>query len=139
MGPMFRYDRPQAGRYRQFHQFGIEALGSTGPAIDAEVIILAVQLLERLGLSDLNLYINSVGCPECRPLYRDALQEYLREKTQNLCTDCQARFDRNPMRILDCKNPKCGEESQGAPHIVDCLCDDCSSSFCTIKITVRVR
>ena len=133
IGPMFRYDRPQAGRYRQFHQFGIEALGSKGPAIDAEVIILAVQFLEGLGLSELNLYLNSVGCPECRPVYRAALQEYLREKTQNLCSDCQSRFDRNPMRILDCKNPKCGEESHGAPHIVDCLCDDCSSHFSQLK------
>ncbi|MBC8015742.1 MAG: histidine--tRNA ligase [Sporomusaceae bacterium] len=137
IGPMFRYDRPQAGRYRQFHQFGIEALGSKGPAIDAEVIILAVQLLEGLGLSELNLYLNSVGCPECRPVYRIALQEYLREKTQNLCTDCQSRFDRNPMRILDCKNPKCGEESQGAPHIVDCLCDDCNTHFAQLRSLLK--
>lgn len=137
IGPMFRYDRPQAGRYRQFHQFGIEALGSKGPAIDAEVIILAVQLLEGLGLSELNLYLNSVGCPECRPVYRIALQEYLREKTQDLCSDCQSRFDRNPMRILDCKNPKCSEESQGAPHIVDCLCDDCSTHFSQLKSLLK--
>src|SRR5665647_1068344 len=109
IGPMFRYDRPQAGRYRQFHQFGVEALGSKGPAIDAEVIILAVQLLERLGLHDLKLYLNSVGCPTCRPVYRAQLQEYLRGKTENLCTDCQSRFDRNPMRILDCKSPRCAE------------------------------
>ena len=133
IGPMFRYDRPQAGRYRQFHQFGVEALGAKGPAVDAEVIILAVQLLERLGLDDLNLYINSVGCPECRPVYREKLQEFLREKTEHLCGDCQSRFDRNPMRILDCKNPKCNEESEGAPHIVDCLCDDCSTHFNHLK------
>lgn len=133
IGPMFRYDRPQAGRYRQFHQFGIEALGAKGPAIDAEVIILAVQLLERLGLTDLNLYVNSVGCPECRPVYRRKLQEHLSGKTEELCSDCQSRFDRNPMRILDCKNPKCGEASQGAPHIVDCLCDECSDHFEQLK------
>lgn len=138
IGPMFRYDRPQAGRYRQFHQFGVEALGSKGPAIDAEVIILAVQLLQRLGLTELKLYLNSVGCPECRPVYREALQEYLREKTENLCTDCQLRFDRNPMRILDCKNPKCGEESQGAPHIVDCLCEDCSTHFEQLKSLLTI-
>ena len=133
IGPMFRYDRPQAGRYRQFHQFGVEALGSKGPAIDGEVIILAVQLLKDLGLTDLNLYLNSVGCPECRPVYREALQEYLREKTENLCSDCKTRFERNPMRILDCKNPKCTEESQGAPHIVDCLCHECSTHFEQLK------
>jgi len=133
IGPMFRYDRPQAGRYRQFHQFGVEALGSKGPAIDAEVIILAVQLLEQLGLTDLRLYLNSVGCPECRPVYRAQLQEFLREKTDNLCVDCQSRFDRNPMRILDCKNQRCIEESKGAPHISDCLCDDCSAHFEQLK------
>ena len=134
IGPMFRYDRPQAGRYRQFHQFGIEALGSKGPAIDAEVIILAVQLLERLGLKELNLFLNSVGCPECRPVYRTKLQDHLREKTSELCGDCQSRFERNPMRILDCKKEKCAEESKGAPHIVDCLCDDCSAHFEQLKV-----
>ncbi len=133
IGPMFRYDRPQAGRYRQFHQFGIEALGAKGPTIDAEVIILAVQILESLGLTDLNLYVNSVGCPECRPVYRTKLQEHLSGKTEELCGDCQSRFDRNPMRILDCKNPKCGEASQGAPHIVDCLCEECSAHFEQLK------
>ncbi|GMB02089.1 histidine--tRNA ligase [Pelosinus sp. IPA-1] len=133
IGPMFRYDRPQAGRYRQFHQFGIEALGSKGPAIDAEVIMLAVQLLKKLGLDDLHLYLNSVGCPECRPVYREKLQSYLQEKTSNLCTDCQSRFDRNPMRILDCKKEKCAEQSQGAPQIVDCLCDECSEHFSQLK------
>jgi len=138
IGPMFRYDRPQAGRYRQFHQFGVEALGSKGPAIDAEVIILAVQLLKDLGLTDLNLYLNSVGCPECRPVYRESLQDYLREKTEKLCTDCQTRFDRNPMRILDCKNPQCTEESQGAPHIVDCLCPECSTHFEQLKSLLTV-
>jgi len=138
IGPMFRYDRPQAGRYRQFHQFGVEALGSKGPTIDAEVIILAVQLLECLGLHDLKLYINSVGCPECRPVYRDQLQEYLRGKTEKLCNDCQSRFERNPMRILDCKNPTCAEESKGAPHIVDCLCDDCSTHFAGLKALLTV-
>ena len=133
IGPMFRYDKPQAGRYRQFHQFGIEALGSKGPAIDAEVITLAVQLLQRLGLTELNLFLNSVGCPKCRPVYREKLQDYLRDKTQNLCKECQSRFDRNPMRILDCKYEKCGEESAGSPHIVDCLCDECSTHFEQLK------
>jgi histidyl-tRNA synthetase len=133
IGPMFRYDRPQAGRYRQFHQFGVEAIGAQGPAIDAEIISLAVELLNRLGLNDLKLLINSVGCPVCRPVYRTKLQEFFRDKVSQLCTDCQSRYDRNPMRILDCKNETCIEHSQGAPHMVDCLCEVCSSHFTGLK------
>ncbi len=133
IGPMFRYDRPQAGRYRQFHQFGVEALGSKGPAIDAEIIMLAVQLLRKLGLDDLMLYLNSVGCPQCRPIYREKLQDFLREKTSHLCSDCQSRFERNPMRVLDCKKEKCTEQTQDAPHIADCLCDECSTHFNQLK------
>ncbi|HWR45349.1 histidine--tRNA ligase [Sporomusa sp.] len=133
IGPMFRYDRPQAGRYRQFHQFGVEAIGAQGPAIDAEIISLAVEFLNRLGLNDLKLLINSVGCPACRPVYRTKLQEFFRDKVSQLCTDCQSRYDRNPMRILDCKNETCTEHSQGAPHMVDCLCDECSSHFTGLK------
>lgn len=129
VGPMFRYDRPQAGRYRQFHQFGIEAIGAKGPAIDAEIISLAVEFLNKLGLNDLKLFINSVGCPNCRPVYRKKLQEFFQDKLTHLCSDCQSRYDRNPMRILDCKNEKCSELSEGAPHMVDCLCDECSSHF----------
>lgn len=133
MGPMFRYDRPQAGRFRQFHQFGIEALGAKGPAIDAEIIMLAVQFFRRLGLNDLSLYLNSVGCPECRPVYRAQLQNFLRDKLPELCHDCQSRFERNPMRILDCKQENCTRLSQGAPQMADCLCDDCHSHFEQLK------
>lgn len=133
MGPMFRYDRPQAGRYRQFHQFGVEAIGAVGPAIDAEVIIMAVTMLQELGLTDLQLYINSVGCPQCRPVYRETLQAFLREKVTGLCTDCQSRYDRNPMRILDCKNEKCGALTTGAPTVADCLCGECASHFDGLK------
>lgn len=107
IGPMFRYDRPQAGRYRQFHQFGIEAIGLSNPAVDAEIITLAVQFLQKLGLTELNLQLNSVGCPKCRPVYREKLQEFLQDKVEDLCNDCKSRYDRNPMRILDCKNEKC--------------------------------
>lgn len=107
IGPMFRYDRPQAGRYRQFHQFGVEAIGTANPAIDAEIIILATQFLKSLGLNELKLQLNSVGCPKCRPVYREKLQDFLRDKVKDLCPDCQSRFERNPMRILDCKNEKC--------------------------------
>ena len=133
IGPMFRYDKPQAGRFRQFHQFGIEAIGSKGPAIDAEIIMLAVQFLRRLGLQDLTLYLNSVGCPECRPIYRTKLQDFLQDKRAELCHDCQSRFERNPMRILDCKHETCTKLSQDAPHMADCLCDECNSHFEQLK------
>lgn len=125
IGPMFRYDRPQAGRLRQFHQFGIEAIGPAGPSVDAEIIALAVRFFESLGLTDLDLMINSVGCPKCRPQYRLVLQEFLRDKKEELCENCQSRFDRNPMRILDCKEEKCNRLSSGAPQMLDCLCEEC--------------
>ena len=129
IGPMFRYDRPQAGRLRQFHQFGIEAIGPVGPSVDAEIILLAVRFFESLGLTNLNLLINSVGCPKCRPQYRLLLQDFLRDKQADLCENCQSRFDRNPMRILDCKEEKCNRLSAGAPQMVDCLCDECAAHF----------
>lgn len=137
IGPMFRYDRPQAGRYRQFHQFGVEAIGSDNPAVDAEVILLAAQFLRGLGLIDLKLYINSVGCPKCRPVYRERLQAFLRDKLAGFCSDCQSRFERNPMRILDCKNEKCSELSQGAPQMTDCLCDECSDHFQQLQMNLQ--
>lgn len=129
MGPMFRYDRPQAGRYRQFHQFGVEAIGAAGPAVDAEVIALAVNMLRELGLVELQIYINSVGCPQCRPVYRETLQQFLREKVTGLCGDCQSRYDRNPLRILDCKNAACEKLTLGAPVVADCLCTECTEHF----------
>jgi histidyl-tRNA synthetase len=129
MGPMFRYDRPQAGRQRQFHQFGVEALGVPGPNIDAEIILLAVHILQKLGLQDLQLKINSVGCPNCRPVYRKKLQEYFRPHLAELCEDCQSRFERNPMRILDCKVPTCKAVAAGAPHLADSLCEECKAHF----------
>ena len=133
IGPMFRYDRPQAGRYRQFHQFGIEALGIQGPNIDAEIILLAVQILQNLGLKDLKLKINSVGCPKCRPNHREKLQEFFKPNFDELCKDCQSRYDRNPLRLLDCKNPKCQELGVGAPSLEECLCDECKAHFDGLK------
>lgn len=133
IGPMFRYDRPQAGRYRQFHQFGIEALGVNGPNIDAEIIILAVQILEELGLKDLKLKINSVGCPKCRPQHREKLQEFFKPNFDELCNDCKSRYDRNPLRLLDCKNPHCHELGEGAPSLEECLCDECKAHFEGLK------
>lgn len=133
IGPMFRYDRPQAGRLREFHQFGIEALGVPGPNVDAEIILLAVQVLQTLGLQDLKLKINSVGCPKCRPVYREQLQSYFKPHLTELCEDCQGRFDRNPMRLLDCKNPHDHELAEGAPCMEDCLCEECKAHFEGVK------
>ena len=133
IGPMFRYDRPQAGRLRQFHQFGVEAIGPAGPSVDAEIILLAVEYLQSLGLQELNLLINSVGCPECRPQYRKLLQDFLRPRQQEFCENCQSRFERNPMRILDCKEERCNRLSEGAPQMADCLCDECAKHFDGLK------
>ena len=129
IGSMFRYDRPQAGRLREFHQFGVEALGEKNPAVDSEIILLAVDFLSSLGLNDLNLKINTVGCPKCRPVYRQKLQDFFRDKLNDLCQDCQSRFEKNPMRILDCKTDSDKNFMQDAPKIKDCLCDDCREHF----------
>ena len=137
IGSMFRYDRPQAGRYREFHQFGVEALGEINPAVDAEIIILAVRFLESLGLKNLELSLNSVGCPKCRPVYREKLQEFFRDKKDGLCEDCQSRYDRNPMRILDCKNEQCQKLSVGAPEITDCLCEECQEHFSKVQAYLK--
>lgn len=138
MGPMFRYDRPQAGRQRQFHQFGVEALGAPGPNVDAEVILLAVRILETLGLKDLHLKINTVGCPDCRPLYREKLQDYFRPHLAELCEDCRSRFDRNPMRILDCKNEACHALAAGAPKLAECLDEGCRQHFAAVQELLQV-
>lgn len=129
IGSMFRYDRPQAGRMREFHQFGIEALGEENPAVDAEVIMLAMDFLTSLGLKDLKLSLNSVGCPKCRPIYRKVLQDYFRDKLDTLCDDCKDRFERSPLRILDCKTDADKPFMPDAPKITDCLCDECKDHF----------
>lgn len=133
IGPMFRYDRPQAGRMRQFHQFGVEAMGSPSPVVDAETILLAITVLKRLGLKDLKLKINSVGCPKCRPQHRTLLQDYFRPHLKELCEDCQSRFDRSPLRILDCKVDHDKPFMAGAPKITDSLCEECHDHFEMIK------
>lgn len=133
LGPMFRYANVQAGRYRQFHQFGVEVLGSKDPAVDAEVITMAMDFYGRLGLKDLELHINSVGCSECRPVHRQRLHDFLEAKVDKMCKLCQSRFSRNPMRILDCKEDVCQELSKGAPTTTDCLCAECSSHFEKVK------
>lgn len=129
IGPMFRYERPQSGRFRQFHQFGVEVLGADQPIVDAEVISLVWNLYQRLGLEGLEVHVNSVGCPVCRARHREQLQEFLAGCKQELCSDCQERFDRNPLRILDCKNPACQSLTEGAPTTKDTLCEECGSHF----------
>lgn len=133
IGSMFRYDRPQAGRMREFHQFGVEALGEANPAVDAEVILLAMNLLEGLGLKDLELSINSVGCPKCRSKYRTMLQDFFRDKLEDLCEDCRNRFERSPLRILDCKKDSDKPYMADAPKITDCLCEECAEHFAKLK------
>ena len=127
--PCFRYERPQAGRQRQFHQFGIEALGSDKPSLDAEVIALAVQFFTKVGLKDLAVSINSGGCPTCRAEYNARLKEYLDAKSDVLCETCLERKDKNPMRVIDCKNPTCKENLNDIPFMVDHICDDCKDHF----------
>ena len=133
MGSMFRYDRPQAGRLREFHQFGVEALGEQNPAVDAEIILLAWDFLKSLGLDDLKLKINTVGCPKCRPVYRQKLQHYFSENLEELCEDCKHRLLKNPMRILDCKIDGAKEFIEDAPKIETCLCDECREHFSTLQ------
>ena len=133
IGSMFRYDRPQAGRLREFHQFGIEALGEQNPAVDAEIILLAWDFLKSLGLDDLKLKINTVGCPKCRPVYRQKLQHYFSENIEELCDDCKHRLLKNPMRILDCKVDSGKEFVEDAPKIETCLCDECREHFATVQ------
>ena len=133
IGSMFRYDRPQAGRMREFHQFGVEALGEANPAVDAEVILLAMNLLEGLGLKDLELSINSVGCPKCRSKYRTMLQDFFRDKLEDLCEDCRSRFERSPLQILDCKKDSDKPYMADAPKITDCLCEECAEHFAKLK------
>jgi histidyl-tRNA synthetase len=129
LGPMFRYENTQAGRYRQFHQFGCEVLGSDDPLVDAEVISLVWELFRRLSLKYLEVHINSVGCQTCRAEYRKLLQVFLEERRNKLCRDCQSRFERNPMRILDCKNTNCQSLTTDAPTTLQNLCEECQEHF----------
>ena len=133
VGSMFRYDRPQAGRLREFHQFGVEALGEKNPAVDAEIILLAWEFLRSLGLTELKLKINTVGCPACRPIYRQKLTEYFTENADELCGDCRRRLEKNPMRILDCKVDALKDFMDDAPKIETCLCDECREHFNALK------
>ena len=129
MGPMFRYDKPQAGRYRQFNQFGIEVFGADHATIDAEVITLAVEIFKRLGLTGLSVKINTVGCADCRPKHMEELKAYFRQHEDKLCETCRDRLERNPLRILDCKEDGCKAVAKGAPTTIEAACDNCSTHF----------
>ncbi len=134
VGPMFRYERPQAGRYRQFHQLNLEAIGENHPALDAEVIGVLMELFRRLGLADrLTLSLNSIGDPACRPAYREKLVAYLRQNAGRLCGECRERTERNPLRVLDCKKPDCQEVLDTAPSILDALCKECGEHFARVR------
>jgi len=129
----YRYEKPQAGRYREFAQFGVEVYGSGEPSADAEIMALPMLLYKRLGLTNLRLSINSIGCPDCRKEYNKKLKEYLSAHYDDLCDTCKERFEKNPMRIIDCKSPVCGEIVKGAPKLIDCICDGCADHFEKVK------
>lgn len=131
--PIFRYEAPQAGRLREHHQFGMECFGAKDATADAELILLAYRLLSGLGVSNLSVNINSIGCPNCRPKYNDALRAYLREHLDDLCEDCKNRYERNPLRVLDCKQAKCQAVVVQAPILLDYLCDECREHFVELQ------
>ncbi len=132
IGPMFRRERPQKGRYRQFYQIDAEIFGVAAPYADVELIFMLRTLFDRLNVTDTTAQVNSLGCPACRPRFKEALSTLLAEAAPSLCSDCLRRKDRNPLRVMDCKVPGCREAMKGAPAIIDYLCDDCSSHFSTV-------
>jgi histidyl-tRNA synthetase len=133
IGPTFRYDRPQAGRYRQFTQFNAEILGEQDPAADLEIMTLVWDLYAGLGIPDLEFQLNSTGCPRCRPAYVEALKGYYRQHDDEICNDCRRRLEQSPLRVLDCKNERCQPIIEGAPRIVDYLCDECREHFSSLR------
>ena len=135
-GPMFRYERPQKGRFRQFWQVDVESIGSQSPFADVETIALALEAFRRLGLSNLEVVINSVGCPACRPAYIKKLTEYFAGRAGDLCETCRERLHKNPLRILDCKNEQCGKTADEAPSGLDSLCGECSAHFNAVRASL---
>jgi histidyl-tRNA synthetase len=133
IGPMFRYERPQKGRYRQFYQIDAEVFGVDNPMIDAEVIVMLIHFLEKVGLRKLELQINSLGCRKCRPRYREELKSFLTKKSFQLCEDCQRRLETNPLRIFDCKVESCQKAIEDAPKVVDFIDDECQNHFGKVK------
>jgi len=137
LASIFRYERPQSGRYRQHHQFGFEAIGDSDAALDAEVIDMAWQLFQSLGLGRLYLLLNSIGCQICRPTYLEHLKKYYSAHAGNLCSDCEVRIDRNPLRLLDCKKPSCHAVAEVAPKSTDFLCPGCRSHFESVQTYLK--
>ena len=131
--PIFRYENPQSGRLREHHQFGMECFGAKEATADAELILTAYHLLQELGVGNLSVEINSIGCPNCRPVYHSRLKEFLSGRMDQLCATCRERFDRNPLRVLDCKEKKCQELTKDAPSMLDLLCDECREHFDQLK------
>lgn len=129
----YRYEKPQAGRLREFHQFGLECYGTKNPAADAELICAAKSIFDRLQVKNLRLELNSIGCPECRKKYHEALKAYFENSKDELCETCLGRLERNPMRILDCKSPVCSKIAENAPKVLDFLCDECADHFEKVK------
>jgi histidyl-tRNA synthetase len=128
-GPLFRHERPQAGRYRQFHQFNLEIIGSASPVSEAQIINFFFILFKEIGLKNINLQINSIGCRDCRPAYRKALVNYYFRRTDRACSNCKKRLKQNPLRLLDCKEEKCAQLISGAPQVIDSLCEECHNHF----------
>ena len=136
--PIFRYEAPQSGRLREHHQFGLECFGAKEATADAELILTAFRLLSDLGIRNLSVNINSIGCPNCRPAYYASLKDYLAGRVDQLCEDCRNRFERNPLRVLDCKKPNCQELVADAPGMLDSLCDECREHFTQLQECLRV-
>ncbi len=132
-GSMFRQERPQKGRMRQFNQFGIEAIGSADPSLDAEMIQMAVRICYEIAITDFKLYLNSIGCPVCRPVHRDRLLNFMRGRVGDLCEDCKTRYMRNPLRMFDCKKKECTEQLSKAPVMIDYLCQECRTHYDQVK------
>ena len=138
IGPMFRYDKPQKGRFRQFHQFGVEVFGDESAQVDAEVIFCSYDFLKEINIKDIQLHLNSVGCENCRPKFLRDLEAEAEKKKNDLCIDCQRKIHTNPLRIFDCKNLKCFEISNNFPKIIDYLCEECGSHFEDVKSTLSI-
>jgi histidyl-tRNA synthetase len=138
MGPMFRYDKPGAGRYRQFHQVGVEVIGTASPAADAEVIVLLLDFLKSINLKDLSIRLNTLGCKECRERYSEVVRRFLEDRLDELCEDCHDRFRRNPLRVLDCKNEACKRVIKEAPAVDTVLDDECIAHFSQVKHLLRL-
>ena len=139
IGPMFRRERPQKGRYRQFSQINAEIFGVASPYADAQLILVLVHLMTALGVSDATPHVNSLGCPQCRPAFREALTSFLAGVSEALCSDCLRRCSTNPLRVLDCKVPACGEATQGAPALADYLCAECREHFATVRAALEAQ